>query len=245
MDAAVNCTVDPATQPMRQRLLLQSDTERLCAEPICMDALKHLYEASISSQDWITAAGVFLTPTGAYTATADTATAKTAMLTSPVVDLEKAVEAGILKCLGSAGVSEASLGLPNGWTIARLTSRNKFLDMKSSKRTECTPMRNWMNARLAYFVGYNFAQAKLAEGTACGLIIAIAIGSFNVCFICGLFVGIVVCLRRRSCYMCMKDVCPRSVDAIVACGWGPTDAEHLNNEVVMGADAELQTVRSV
>ena len=81
------------------------------------------------------------------------------------------------------------------------------------------------------------ALQEYDSGTNTGVVIAIVIGVVNLCCCLGCLVGLLVCIRRRACYFCMKEVAPCCVECLVECGCGPKDAERLNNEAVLNSSS--------
>ena len=104
-----------------------------------------------------------------------------------------------------------------------------------------------MLARLQYYSGYSLAERKYGRGA--GLVVAfVLITIVNVVCVQGAIIALLVCIRRRPCYFCLKDACPRLVGCLVRCGCGPADAERLNNEAVKrageGGELEMEPQRA-
>ena len=225
-----------------------SEIEKMCKEPICMSAVQQLYDVAISTPEWKRASdfahwsafGGIRRRLQPIPASASTAAGIEQLfgnvnsdLMQAVSRLENAAEAQLRICMRDAGVNEATLGLPV--SITKMTGTGKFLDVQTLRENACYTMTQWMSTRLSYYSGVTYAEERLQDGSNTGMIIAIVIGSFNLLCCLGGFCGLVVCIRQRTCYFCMKEVSPCCVDCLVECGCGPEDADRLNNEVVMSS----------
>jgi len=166
-------------------------------------------------------------------------------LTLAVTRLRNAAEAQLRQCMRDAQVDEASLGLPV--SIEMMTGSGTFLNTQTMREKSCYTMSQWLASRLSYYSGFSYAEKRAHDGSNVGLIVAIVVLSLNLFCIAGCFATLVVCIRRRTCYFCMKEVAPVCVTCLVECGCGPEDADRLNNEVVLNSadlkhssDVELQ-----
>ena len=149
--------------------------------------------------------------------------------------MTNAVQSQLESCMRDAAVDEADLGLPV--PIAQMTGGGRFFSAKTLREKSCQTMLQWVMGGLEYYSGYDYALREYDGGGHVGVVIAIVIGCANLVCCLGCLAVLLVCIRRRACYFCMKELAPGCADCLVECGCGPKDAERLNNEVVLNSSS--------
>jgi len=155
----------------------------------------------------------------------------TAELSRAVNSLSNAAEVQLRQCMRDAGVDESDLGLPV--SIAAMTGDGRFFDVQSMREQTCTTMAHWLLSRFSYYSGVEYAESRVHDGTNVGMVVAVVICSLNLVCCLGCCCGLLLCIRRRTCYFAAKEISPCCVECIVSMGCGPADAERFNNEAVM------------
>ena len=234
ISVAVNCSAsEVGSTPSKQHM----DVEKLCGQRRCTNALKALFEASVSMPQWVEAAQSALSK-GPSSPTAKqsrglaedpskqdinilglTTKQKSAYLTSSASTLGEAVEAHLRKCLADAAVEESQLELP--MSISLMTGSGKFLSAQPRSAHQCSEMRLWMDAKLAYYVGYNYATSQLLHDTA----YSVALVALTFLLVANATCVAVACMYKHASYGCIRQICPWFAARLVALRCCPASVE--------------------